>query len=216
MTSPFQPNLSATLPQRPRVLDWSVACRPLPGEAVSGDLHVIAPWRDGVLAGVVDGLGHGDEATAAARIAVAVLEQHAGESVVALAQHCHRALKTTRGVVMTLAALNAADNTLTVLGIGNVEAAIFRAANANGQPRRTSVLLRGGVVGYQLPALRADVLPITTGDLVVFATDGVREDFGDLINPLEPVAQLADRILAAKFRGNDDGLVLACRYAGRS
>lgn len=207
--------MTATPAQRQQVLDWSVASRALPGEAVSGDLHVVAPWRDGVLIGVVDGLGHGEEATAAARIAVAVLEQHAGESVIPLVQHCHRSLQNTRGVVMTLGSLNAAEDTLTVIGIGNVETVIHR-ANPAATPRRESVLLRGGVVGYQLPALHASILPITTGDLVVFATDGVREDFSDLINPQDATPQLVERILAKNFRGTDDGLVLGCRYLGHA
>jgi serine phosphatase RsbU (regulator of sigma subunit) len=207
--------MTATSPQRQQVLDWSVASRAAPGEAVSGDLQVVAPWRDGVLIGVLDGLGHGADAIAAARIAAAVLEQHAGEPVIPLVQHCHRALQRTRGVVMTLGSLNTAEDTLTVIGIGNVETVIYR-ANPAATPRRESVLLRGGVVGYQLPALQASILPMTPGDLVVFATDGVREDFSDLINPLDSMPQLVERILAKKFRGNDDGLVLGCRYMGRS
>jgi serine phosphatase RsbU (regulator of sigma subunit) len=204
-----------TLPQRPQVLEWSVASRALPGEAVSGDLHVIAPWSHGFLIGVIDGLGHGDEATAAARIAVAVLEQHAAETVVALVQRCHRALQRTRGAVMTLASLNTSDDTLSVIGVGNVEALVYR-GNPEVRPRRESVLLRGGVVGYQLPALHANTLAIAAGDLVVFATDGVREDFSELINPRDPMPELVERIMAKKFRGNDDGLVLGCRYRGKS
>jgi hypothetical protein len=207
--------MTATPAQRQQVLDWSVASRAAPGEAVSGDLHLVAPCRDGMLIGVVDGLGHGDEATAAARIAVAVLEQHAGESVISLVQHCHRALQRTRGVVMTLGSLNAAEDTLTVIGIGNVETVVHR-ANPAATPRRESVLLRGGVVGYQLPALQASTLPMTAGDVVVFATDGVREDFSDLINPQDSMPQLAERILAKNFRGTDDGLVLGCRYLGHA
>lgn len=204
-----------TLPQRQHVIDWSVASRPAPGLPVSGDLHVVAPWRDGVLLGVVDGLGHGDEATAAARIAVAVLEQHAGDSVISLVQRCHRALQRSRGVVMTLASLNTRDDSLTVIGIGNVETAICR-ASPEMCPRRESVLLRGGVVGYQLPALHANILPISAGDLIVFATDGVREDFADLIDSRDPMPRLVERILEKKFRGNDDGLVLGCRYTGKA
>jgi phosphoserine phosphatase RsbX len=201
--------------QRQQAIEWSVASRTHPGERVCGDLHVVAPWNDGVLLGVVDGLGHGDEAMAAARIAIAVLEQHVGEPVVSLVEHCHRALRRTRGVVMTLAALNTRDETLCAVGIGNVET-VVRRADAQARPARESVLLRGGVVGYNLPPLQASVLPILPGDVVVFATDGVREDFCDLINPLEAPPRLAERILAEKFRGTDDGLVLACKYLGKA
>jgi len=207
--------MATTATQRQSAIDWSVCARAFPGQSVSGDLHVVAGWADGVLMGVVDGLGHGDEATAAARIAAAVLEQHAGEPLVPLMQHCHRALQRTRGVVMTLVTLHLREPCVHVLGVGNVETVVQR-ADARARPPRESVLLRGGVVGYQLPALQTTVLPISAGDVIVFGTDGVREDFSELINPAEPPARIAERIMAKKFRGTDDGLVLACKYTGRT
>ena len=207
--------MSATVVNREQCVEWSVATRPHPGQAVSGDLHVVSTCAHGVLIGVVDGLGHGDEATAAARAAIDVLSAHSGEAVISLVQRCHRALQQTRGVVMTLLSLNTDNDTASLIGVGNVETVVVRAA-PEAKPRRESVLLRGGVVGYQLPALQAANVPFTAGDLVVFATDGVREDFGDLIISGEPTAQLVDRVMNQKFRGNDDGLVLACRYLGKS
>src|SRR3989454_8581110 len=53
----------------------------LAGEQESGDLHLIKPVGSGVLVSVVDGLGHGAEAAAAARAAVAALSRYADESV---------------------------------------------------------------------------------------------------------------------------------------
>ena len=205
--------MTATL-QRQQAIEWSVASRPAPGETVSGDFHLVAPTADGVLLAVVDGLGHGEDATVAARMAVAALEQHAQEPVVAIVQHCHRALQRTRGVVMTVVGINVHADILTALGIGNVETVIVRASLQARMPRE-SVLLRCGVVGYQLPTLHTSVLPIAAGDLIVFATDGVREDFADLITTGEAPALLAEKILARKFRGTDDGLVLACKYLGK-
>ncbi|MEO5959342.1 MAG: SpoIIE family protein phosphatase [Opitutaceae bacterium] len=202
--------MSATVVNREACIEWSVATRPRPGESVSGDLHLVSAWETGVLMAVVDGLGHGHEATLAARTAIDVLTRHASESVVALVQRCHRALQRTRGVVMTLVSLNTDNDTAMALGIGNVETVFFR-GDLRARPGHESVLLRGGVVGYQLPALHSSTVQLAPGDVVVFATDGVREDFSDLIDPTEPLAQLVDRIMARKFRGTDDGLVLACK-----
>jgi phosphoserine phosphatase RsbX len=207
--------MSAPVLNREQCVEWSVASRAIPGQAVSGDLHVVSAFAQGVLIGVVDGLGHGDEATLAARTAVNVLAENAGESVITLVHRCHRALLNTRGAVMTLVSINTHDDTATMLGIGNVEAALLR-ANPQGVRPRESVLLRGGVVGYQLPALHASLVPFAPGDLLVFATDGVREDFSDLLNAQDAPAELVDRIMSRKFRGTDDGLVLACKYLGRA
>lgn len=205
--------MSATM-NRVSAVEWSVASRAHPGETVCGDLQVVAPWSDGVVVAVIDGLGHGEEAMMAARVAADVIEQHAGESVISLVQRCHRALQSTRGAVMTLVAVDSREETITVLGVGNVEATLRR-ANPRMVPQHESVLLRNGVVGYRLPALQATVLPIAPGDTVVFATDGVREDFGDLITVGEPLAQLVRKIITEKFRGTDDGLVLAFKYVGK-
>ncbi len=206
--------MSATVVNREQCVEWSVSSRAIPGQTVSGDLHVVRAFPHGVLIAVVDGLGHGDEATAAARAAVEVLAQNPGESVITLVHRCHRALLNTRGAVMTLVSINTHDDTATMLGVGNVEAALLR-ANPQGLRPRESVLLRGGVVGYQLPALHASFVPFAPGDLVVFATDGVREDFADELTAGEPPAELVDRIMERKFRGTDDGLVLACKYLGK-
>jgi phosphoserine phosphatase RsbX len=206
--------MTATAINHTSTVEWSVVSRALPGQAVSGDLHVIAPWRDGVLIGVIDGLGHGDEAVAAARVAADVLEQHAGETVVSLVQRCHRALQKTRGVVMTLVSADTREETIAALGIGNVETLLLR-ANPRATPRRDSVLLRNGVVGYRLPALQVSVLPVARGDVIVFATDGVREDFGDIVQATDTPAQITARVMGEKFRGTDDGLVLACKYTGK-
>lgn len=206
--------MSATLVNRALCVEWSVATRPLPGEAVSGDLHVVSAWAHGVLLAAIDGLGHGSEATIAARAAADELAAHAGEPVTLLVERCHRALKNTRGVAMTLVSIDTRDHTASWLGIGNVETALLR-GQPHAAPRRESVLLRGGVVGYRLPALTPAIVAIAPGDIFAFATDGVRESFADGLSASEPVAQQVDRLMAKNFRGTDDGLVLAGKYLGR-
>ena len=198
-----------------QILDLGIASRTLPGQAISGDLHLVVPCGDGVLAAVVDGVGHGAEAHEAAQQAVDLLAKHANESIIGLMQQCHAALRATRGAVMTLVRFNSRESTITTLGIGNVETILLRAHPAASPPRET-VLLRGGVVGYQLPSLHASIFPIHRGDLVVFATDGVRPGFADHGNFPESPQSLAERMLEQNFRGTDDALVLAIRYLGRS
>jgi len=81
------------------------------------------------MAAVVDGVGHGKEAARAARKAIATLDLSVGKSPVALFQRCHEQLRSTRGVVMSLASFNANDNTLAWLGVGNVEGVLFHRQN---------------------------------------------------------------------------------------
>src|SRR5688572_9162577 len=113
--------------QAQALVDWGVATRPITGETVSGDLHLVQSLDNGVLLATIDGVGHGDEATAAAQAAAAILEKHAHESVISLVKRCHASLTKTRGVVMTVASLDALENTITWLGVGNVEGVLLRA-----------------------------------------------------------------------------------------
>ncbi len=181
------------------------------GQVVSGDRSVVAPFPNGVLAAVVDGLGHGAQAAAAAEIAAATLQAHASEPVIPLVRRCHDALARTRGVVLTLASLNGPDHTMTWLGVGNVEGVLLRGAT---RPPRDSVLLRGGVVGYQLPPLRASVLTLARGDTLILATDGIKGTFADDLVLADSPQQIADHILAHCNKTIDDALVLVVRYLG--
>jgi hypothetical protein len=195
------------------LLDWGVASLSFPGQTVCGDLYLVEPFANGVLVAAVDGVGHGEEAAAAARIAVATLQAHAHESVLSLLKRCHEALRETRGVVMTLASFNALDGTITWIGVGNVEGVLLRAEVQEG-PVREYVLLHGGVVGAHLPALRGFVLSVTPGDTLVVATDGIRSGYAEGLRLEESPQQLADRILERDAKGTDDALVLVARYLG--
>ena len=116
---------------------------------------------------------------AAAAIAVATLEANAAESPIALVLRCHEELKGTRGAVMTLAFVHRRDHTLTWLGVGNVEAALCHAGSGAAPPDHA--LLRSGVIGYRLPPVRAELLPLKPLDTLIIVTDGI---FAVLTNAL--------------------------------
>ncbi|OLD81508.1 MAG: hypothetical protein AUI33_00940 [Ignavibacteria bacterium 13_1_40CM_2_61_4] len=199
----------------PRLIEWGVATLALPGQAESGDLHLVKPVGSGVLVAVVDGLGHGAEAATAAQAAVAALERHATESPVALVERCHRALKGTRGAVMSVAVFARPERSMTWLGVGNVEGLLLYGDGATrpGSPR-ASLVTRGGIVGSELPRLHPAVLRIAPGDMLIFATDGIREGFAEGLSHEAAPQQLADQILARHGKGTDDALVLVARYLG--
>ena len=102
------------------LIEWGVASSTMRGQSQSGDQHLVQPYTNGLLVAVVDGLGHGEQAAAAADLAVATLINHAHESVIALLKRCHDALRNTRGVVMTLASFNELDRALNRSGVDTV------------------------------------------------------------------------------------------------
>ena len=198
------------------MIEWGVAAAPLAGETESGDLHLVKPVGRGMLVAAVDGLGHGAEAAAAARTAVATLDRHAEEFVLPLVRRCHEALQGKRGVVLSLAYLDGVKQSMTWLSVGNVEGVLLYTDQTArpARPARDTLLTRGGIVGSELPQLRAEVVPIAAGDILIFATDGIREGFAEDLQPDAGAQQLADQILAHYGKGTDDALVLVARYLG--
>lgn len=206
--------MTAPAPTRgPQLLDWGVGARALAREAQSGDAHVVTVHSVGALVGVVDGLGHGAEAATASRLAVATLERHADESLGELLNLCHAELRGTRGAVLSLARFHDGFGSMSWGGIGNVEGMLFR-ADRTMRPARESLVLRGGVVGYQIPQLRVVTLPVHAGDTLVFATDGIAGGFGDLSPIGRRPQEAADEILRLYAKHTDDALVLVARYRG--
>jgi len=57
-------------------------------------------------------------------------------------------------------------------------------------------------------------VPVAPGDLLIFATDGIREGFAEGLPTDATPQQLADQILARSGKGTDDALVVVARYAG--
>jgi serine phosphatase RsbU (regulator of sigma subunit) len=200
---------------KPPRIETGLAAAMRAGEAQSGDLSVVSLTPGGALVGVVDGLGHGEEAAAAARLAVSVLESHLFESVVSLLRLCHEKLRATRGVVVSVASIDAVEGVMTWVGVGNVEGILLR-ADPQAQPAVESLLLRGGVVGAaELPPLSEGVLRISPGDTLIFATDGIKSGFAEGLTAGAAPQRLASRILRHHAKNTDDALVLVARYLER-
>ena len=192
-------------------IEWGVASRALPGQPASGDLNVVKSFPDGVLIAALDGLGHGEEAAIAAAVAAATLQTYAAEPVTDLVQRCHEALRATRGVAMSIASFCVSRGLLTWLGVGNVEGVLLRRGFLRAKTE-VPLLLRSGVVGFHLPSLDVEVLPISAGDTLIFATDGIHSDFARGLARNCPPQKAADKILARHGKTTDDALVLVVRY----
>lgn len=193
------------------VVEWAARGRPYLGEMESGDRYVAEPFAGGMLLGIIDGLGHGPEAAVPSRRAVTMLAGEPGKPVLDLMRGCHEALRGTRGAVVSLASIQAGQ--LNWIGVGNAEAVLIRADPA-ASPRKERVLLRGGVVGYQLPPLRATTLPIHPGDMLLLATDGLRHEFSEEDAYPGSPAEWADHLLRTYGKDSDDALILVARYTG--
>jgi len=201
MTEPHQP------------VEWGIAGAPLQSERVSRDLAVVERNRHDYLLAGIDGLGHGPEAADAAKAAGRTIVDHAAEPLDVLLVLCHEALARTRGAAVTLARIDAGSAVLTWVGVGNVEAFLFR-TSSQGTRTIDSPILSGGIVGYRLPRLAVRSAALQRGDLVVMATDGIARSFTQSIRPSEDIVTIAEGILATCNKGSDDALVVVARFRG--
>jgi phosphoserine phosphatase RsbX len=194
-------------------LEWDTASMPMPGESVLGDRAVVHVAAQHMLLAAIDGVGHGPEAAVAAQLAADTLTGSEPD-VAAAALECHRALGHTRGAALSLASIDGREHTVTWLGIGNVESRLLHGRDL--VPVSESLLLHTGVVGHALPRLAPQTLPLAHGDVLIFATDGIRRDFADDLLPRGSCHDIADRILQGSALGTDDALVLVARYLARA
>lgn len=192
---------------------WSVAGRPFPGEHESGDGHLVAETTNGWLLAVVDGLGHGPQAAEARKAFITALRHHAEEPPTELFRLCDTALRSTRGCVGSVVAIDRSEGLLSWLGVGNVEGVVLR-MTGNGKAFSSEYITsRGGIVGYRLPELLPSSLRLADNDILVLATDGITGNFLDWLDPAQSTDLLADAILNHCAKSTDDALVLVARWS---
>lgn len=196
------------------MVEWGVAAQVREGETLSGDHYLVRHTANRVLVAAIDGIGHGPEAAEASRVAAAVLESKADQPLVSLFALCHKALRATRGVVMTLAAFDESEDRMTWLGVGNVEGRLLRADETSSHPEET-LLLRNGVIGHTMPSsLVVSALPLAKGDVLILATDGIHHEFTSGLHIGRSAYNIAHDILARHNKGNDDALIFVAKYRG--
>jgi len=196
-------------------IEWAVASKPIPGEAVLGDAYLVMERTQGALLAVADGLGHGPEAAEAAERAVGVLKLSTDEDIPSLLRRCDLALKQTRGAVLSLATMDFDSRSLEWAGIGNVDGVLLRRPVEDG-PKHRRLAPQPGVLGDNARTPRTESSPLYAGDTLVFVTDGIVSSFADDLETLlsSSPERMARHILEESWRGTDDALVLVARYKG--
>jgi negative regulator of sigma-B (phosphoserine phosphatase) len=198
----------------PCFVEWGVAGRQIQGETLSGDLHLVKQGENEVLIAVADGLGHGQPAAEAATLALRTVDEHSDEPLVSIFEHCGRRLRHTRGVVMSVALLDGAGDSMEWLGVGNV-AGLLIDSGADGTRVRESLLSSPGIVGSHFPPMHATAVKVAPGDTIVLATDGIRLGFEDGMVLFDRAEKTAQAILSRDGLETDDALVVVATYQGR-
>ncbi|HEX8127604.1 MAG TPA: ATP-binding protein [Pyrinomonadaceae bacterium] len=185
-----------------------VWARPHPQEDRNGDAYFIRRRAGQTLLAVVDGLGHGQGAHEASRVALAVLAEWQGEGLEDIFRTAHAALRPTRGAVMGACVLDTVRGTFHYAGVGNIEVRVFNA------PEPVRPISNNGTLGARMDKLRVWSYSWAEGACVVLASDGVSAswDMNDYPGLLQHSPQLLAGILMRDYgRDTDDATVLVAR-----
>lgn len=191
-------------------LDLGGATRPIPGYDRNGDAYLIEHGKDQILAGVIDGLGHGDEAHRASSAAERYVQTHASDSIDDLFAGVERACQSTRGVVMALTRFDSTSRTVEVGAVGNIT---IRFCQAETSERPIS---RRGVLGQGARSPRVETVDWQSQSVMVLHSDGVRSrwDCGELdFESGETASDVASDLLRELAKPDDDATVLVAREA---
>lgn len=190
--------------------DISACSRPYPGLTANGDGFIYCQNGSRVLAGVVDGLGHGEAAEEAQRLALDTLQANSGAPLRELFSSVHRALRSTRGAAMTLAIVDSQAGCVECAGVGNVELRMTH--------RQANYLPTAGVLGmgtFKAPVERRS--PWSNDSVLVMYSDGIsgRWSMGELAQSSSSSRLMCHMLLRRYAKQNDDATVLVIRGDGR-
>lgn len=184
---------------------WS---RPFRGLAACGDEFLAEMGADGFLAAVIDGLGHGHEASLAATRAVEAIRQTLDLGVEEIVLHCHEAMRETRGAAVGVLKVDAAGKG-SFCGVGNIDVIALAGASPG-------LFCSAGIVGHNLRRCRAMPFAMKPGDVYCLLSDGVSSR-GDLrfALPGEP-REVARRIVEKFGRDHDDATALVMGFSAEA
>lgn len=186
-------------------------CLPVAGEYECGDIWGHRPAGAGAVFMVADGLGHGPEAAVAARTALGVFGRTENPTPLLLIDHCHGALRATRGAALAVVFFEPGSDgaaRLRFAGVGNISAGM----HAPGHARQFAS--QAGIVGHNVRKPAELAIDWNGEALLIMHSDGMATHWS-----LDKYPGLAARhaaIIAAVLyrdlaRGRDDITVLVAR-----
>ncbi|MFQ4135960.1 SpoIIE family protein phosphatase [Nodosilinea sp. PGN35] len=196
---------------QPPPLALGAVAQPKPGEEVSGDAWAWQGDERRCLLLVVDGLGHGPAAASAAAMAVEVFYEHHQQSPQRIVEAAHRALRSTRGAALAIAAVNFEQQTLCFVGIGNIAASLYSATEQH------SLVSYNGTVGHEVRKIQAFTYPWYANSLLVMHSDGISTQWK--LDRYPGLSQTHPSLIAGVLyrdfrRDRDDGTIVVAKGTG--
>lgn len=188
-------------------LQFGAATRGYRGQSENGDAFIIRQWENHALAGVIDGLGHGQFAQRASSTARQYVEAHFDQPLNNLFRGVGRVCRPTRGVVMALIQFDLVRKVFAVASVGNVEVRFIG-------DRPLHLIVRRGVIGLNAPQPVISEHEWVPANILIIHSDGLKthwdwKDYRDLAH--EPASVIAQRLLSTLGKWEDDVTVVVVK-----
>lgn len=180
------------------------------GEQVSGDGWSCTGDDGAGRLLVVDGLGHGPDAAAAANAALRVAAERPALAPDALLAAMHAALRSTRGAAASAASVSTRTARGVYAGIGNIRGIVCERAGVR------SLVSHNGTLGQQIRKIQSFEFGFPKDALLVMHSDGITSHWNFDAYPGLPrhhPAVIAAVVYRDHSRQRDDATVAVLRHA---
>lgn len=200
-------------PQHSSFIEWAVARK----EKATGPHKVLLPTvsssPNGTVAALIDTDDCGEAAEQLAQEASGVLAEYTHQTLIELMarleKHCHG----SKGIAISALLVNTGVHNITWYGAGNVTGLLFR-RNPAASPRYERLDASPERLGTGQCMLREMRLPIKPGDLIIFASHGVKENFIEAL-PIDGKPRVvADTLMSQYCDQEHDCAMVVVRYLG--
>ena len=173
---------------------------PYKGERFCGDAWAYHRSAQRMMVLLVDGLGHGWEASDAAQEAVRVFHNHVERSPREILSYMHDALKKTRGAAAGISEIRPLDGVVTYAGVGNTVAVVL------GEKASRSLVSHNGTLGIASPRIHEFRVEWPSDAILIMHSDGLqsRWDLTSYAGLLTRHAAVIGGVLIRDFRRERD------------
>lgn len=187
---------------------WGGVCVASAGESVAGDAWSVDTSSGRCRLLVVDGLGHGPDAAAAAQTALRATAANPTLEPAAALEYLHDALHSTRGAAGAMASVTPHANTGVFAGVGNIGCFVRTPGGTR------SLASYNGTLGHQMRKVRAFNFEFPRHALLFMHSDGIggrwRLDQYPGLESHHP-AVIAATVYRDHARARDDATVVVLR-----
>ncbi|QCR22884.1 ATP-binding protein [Pontibacter sp. SGAir0037] len=188
---------------------------PKPQEVDCGDGFAIVTKGTDLFMLALDGLGHGEQAHAAAQQAVETFCKAPSQNPAESLRTIHDAIRKTRGAVGFAAHITGKAQHITYCGVGNIAGKLFSADGGTMGGSYKNIISYNGIIGHNIPtSLHNQQLDWGRNKLLIVHSDGLKSrwDLGKYPGLHRHHASIIAAVLYKdNSRHTDDTLVLVCK-----